>query len=566
MTTEAQDYFNQLQAADIAQGQAKLRTLALEFQATLSRLPTFQAEIDTILSQGAGIDYDGLAVRMEPALTSASELLIELDTLPVAIHDAAAMREFIHMLLATLTARTVEPLTKKFHEQRVQVEQALKEEAKKKAEAEARAIAEQKAQEKAEAEARKRVQIEKETAERLKAETERQARALVEAEARKRAQLEKEETERKIKAEAERRAQEKVQTEARKREQQEKEEAERKIKADAEQRAQEAAERKKQEAAREEGLRQIRAEAEQRQQATRAWVRKYRAKILVFVAIVVSIGVFWNHKVETQREFERQAEARYAADQKTREKAREKAEAEARNPVMVKIPAGSFTMGCVPDRDKIYEYACSDHESPPHSVRISEFYMGKYEVTFAQFDRFCEATGVSKPEDEGWGRGNRPVINVSWNDAVKYADWLRDVTKKPYRLPTEAEWEYAARGGGKNAYPTGQVYQLEDANTNGIKGKTTEVGQYPANGFGLHDMQGNVWEWVSDYYGSDYYQTSPTENPQGPSTGSDRVSRGGSWKNNSWATRAAFRIRNTPDDAHDSLGFRLVLPSSASGK
>jgi formylglycine-generating enzyme required for sulfatase activity len=633
MTTEAQDYFNQLQAAEIAQGQAKLRTLALEFQATLSRLPAFQAEIDTILSQGAGIDYDGLAVRMEPALTQAGELLIELDLLPAEIRDAAAMREFSHMMLATLTARTVEPLTKKFHDQHQQVEQTLKEEAKKKAEAEARAMAEQKAREKAEAEARKRAQIEKETAERLKVEAERQARALVEAEARKRAQLEKEETERKIKAEAERRAQEKVEAEARKREQQEKEEAERKVKAEAERRAQEAAEKKRQEAvkaeleaankAKAEAQKKARAEAAKRSaQKRQEWFKKNKKRIILIILIALLCGIWIfvetekrnrlfvaQQKIEASKRAQREkeeaeklkAEAEVEASkraQREKEKAeklkaeaeveaskkaqREKEEAEIfaqkeskrkkeaaevlRSLDMVAIPAGRFRMGCQGN-----DHACEENEKPPLAMPMPAFEIGKYEITFDLWDACYTQHGCTRyPDDMGWGRGKRPVINISWNDIQQFITWINTKTGKTFRLPSEPEWEYAARAGTTTVYSWGDEVGNNKANCDGCGSQwdnkqTAPVGSFVANPWGLHDMHGNVWEWVSGSLWI-YKGSSSNVNDWVTANLSDRVVRGGSWYNNPRNLRAAVRFSSSPDSADYGLGFRLVLPSSASGK
>lgn len=230
-------------------------------------------------------------------------------------------------------------------------------------------------------------------------------------------------------------------------------------------------------------------------------------------------------------------------------------------PQMVSIPAGSFTMGCKRGRDDI-EGVCLD-DAPPHVVNLPAFQMGKYEVTFDEWDR-CEAAGVCPhAEDEGWGRGQRPVINVSWNDITqKYLPWLNQQTGKRYRLPTEAEWEYAARARGESVYPWGHTINCQQARYGYYSeeckaaDKTLTVGSYPANAWGLHDTAGNVYEWVQDWYGADYYRSSPASAPQGPSSGTDRVMRGGSWSYLALLARSAIRLNLKPDDRSDFIGFR----------
>ncbi len=165
---------------------------------------------------------------------------------------------------------------------------------------------------------------------------------------------------------------------------------------------------------------------------------------------------------------------------------------------------------------------------------MSDFYLGKYEVTFKEYDQFCEEDNRRKPDARGWGRDNRPVINVSWNDADAFCKWLSKKSGKKYHLPTEAEWEYAARAGGKGGhkYPWGNDAPDEKrCNFNNNSG-TVSVGQYSPNGLGLYDMAGNVWEWCSDWYSKDYYEECKNKysdgipNPTGPdesSGGSGRV-------------------------------------------
>ena len=219
------------------------------------------------------------------------------------------------------------------------------------------------------------------------------------------------------------------------------------------------------------------------------------------------------------------------------------------------IPAGTFIMGSPVD-----ELNRKANEQQ-HEVSLSAFKMSKYEITFAQYDRFCEATGREKPDDEGWGRKNRPVIHVSWHDAVAFADWMG------CRLPTEAEWEYACRAGTTTPFNTGDNLTTNQANYNGnfpynnnVKGEfvsqTLTVGSFAPNAWGLYDMHGNVWEWCSDWY--DEYPGTPQTNPTGPESGIFRVFRGGGWRNYAQLCRSAFRYNYFPEHNHFNIGFRLV--------
>jgi len=236
-------------------------------------------------------------------------------------------------------------------------------------------------------------------------------------------------------------------------------------------------------------------------------------------------------------------------------------------PEMVSIPAGRFTMGCDPKRDDV-EGGCYSDEKPAHEVSISAFQMAKTEVTFDQWDACEKATACPHAEDQGWGRGNRPVINVSWDDITqKYIPWLNKETGKHYRLPTEAEWEYAARGGTDTAYPWGNKASHEFANYGKDKcceglasGKDewvyTSIGGFAANPYGLHDMHGNVWEWVSDRWGG--YAAEPQQDSPGANKGTDRVLRGGSWLNIAQDVRSASRDYSTPDHRFNYVGFRVA--------
>ncbi len=227
-------------------------------------------------------------------------------------------------------------------------------------------------------------------------------------------------------------------------------------------------------------------------------------------------------------------------------------------PNMVVLPAGSFRMG---DLDKNGD----DNEKPVHRVLISHpFALSQHEVTFAQYDYFALTTGRPLPDDNGWGRGKQPVVNVSWNDANAYADWLQEQTGLPYRLPSEAEWEYAARGKTESAYWWGD--QLEqnravcyDCGSSYDGKQPAPVGSFPANPFGLFDINGNVYEWTGDCY-NDTYIEAPTDGSTW-STGqcSLRVMRGGSWYDIGRLARSASRYRHPPSATRNAWGFRLAL-------
>ncbi|EGV16133.1 SUMF1/EgtB/PvdO family nonheme iron enzyme [Thiocapsa marina] len=235
-------------------------------------------------------------------------------------------------------------------------------------------------------------------------------------------------------------------------------------------------------------------------------------------------------------------------------------------PEMIALPGGEFWMG-----SSEYERGRSSDEGPQHRVRIAPFAIGKTAVTFGQYDAFCEATGRDNPSDAGWGRGERPVINVSWDDAAAYAQWLSKETGLAYRLPTEAEWEYAARAGTRTPFWTGQCIHTDQANYDGnldyancgaktgvCRVKTVRVGSLPANPWGLHEVHGNVWEWVQDTYHRSY-AGAPADGRAWETSGeSNRVVRGGCWGGDPRSLRAAFRLRYRPEDRSHYFGFRLA--------
>ena len=220
-------------------------------------------------------------------------------------------------------------------------------------------------------------------------------------------------------------------------------------------------------------------------------------------------------------------------------------------PEMVVIPAGSFRMG---------ESGFPDSR-PVHSVRIASFEMSKYEVTFEEYDAFTDATGRKQADDAGWGRGRRPVINVSWRDAVAYTQWLSSQTGEHYRLPSEAEWEYAARAGSTTKYSWGNDIGHNRANCGSCGSQwdgrqTAPVGSFGANSWGLHDMHGNVWEWVQDCWKNNY-RGAPTDGSAWMFGDCSRhVLRGGSWIDSPWTLRSAGR--DSYSIYYGSVGFRVA--------
>jgi len=291
----------------------------------------------------------------------------------------------------------------------------------------------------------------------------------------------------------------------------------------------------------------------------------------------------------------------------------------------VRIPAGEFVMGSAESPEQLakaypqYEtkrFTQLGDESPAHRVRITKpFYLGQHEVTVGQFRRFLATSGyvpesiadgtggygynpaydpaTSKRGDAFEGRDPKyswqnpgfaqtdqhPVLNVTWNDAVALAAWLSKTEGKTYRLPTEAEWEYACRAGTRTRYASGDDPQslLRMANVfdtdskqnwpkwqqfalNGSDGYafTAPVGSFTPNAWGLHDMHGNAWEWVADWHGDDYYAKSPVDDPQGPADGDVRVRRGGSWHTWAFYARSSYRNWNSAETRYTLVGMRLL--------
>lgn len=241
-------------------------------------------------------------------------------------------------------------------------------------------------------------------------------------------------------------------------------------------------------------------------------------------------------------------------------------------PEMVRLTARRFRMG---DQQGVGR---TDERPTFDIVLAQDLLIGRYEITFAQYDRFCDATQRPKPADSGRGRGNRPVINVTYADAAAYAQWLAAQTGQTYRLPTEAEWEYAARAGSQSSYafgnnpkqlcqyangadltaqaslPVKQVTECQDGYT-----YTAPVGSFAANAWGLHDLHGNAWEWVEDGYRAKAYRRYAASGYQPPDNENGRqVIRGGSWSDPPNALRSAARQGVKPTHQTSNLGFRVV--------
>ena len=236
-------------------------------------------------------------------------------------------------------------------------------------------------------------------------------------------------------------------------------------------------------------------------------------------------------------------------------------------PEMVVIPAGSFRMGCHTDCVNTYWTDLFGNlyitwGKPVHEVGIRSFEMSKYEVTFEEYDAFTDATGHEQADDAGWGRGRRPVINVSWQDAVAYTRWLSSQTGENYRLPSEAEWEYVARAGSMTKYSWGNDIGHNRANCDGCGSQwdnkqTAPVGSFSANGWGLHDVHGNVSEWVQDCWNEDY-KGAPTDGSAWESGNCyGRVVRDGSWDAVPGGLRSASRAYTTGGRVN-YRGFRVV--------
>ncbi len=249
-------------------------------------------------------------------------------------------------------------------------------------------------------------------------------------------------------------------------------------------------------------------------------------------------------------------------------------------PQMLFVKGGTFTMGCDSTLYARHDYDgdCWQDELPLHKVTLSDFEIGKYEITVAQYRLFCYATRTEMPSAAGWGwQEDAPIINVNWYDAMRYCNWLSrekmltaviddstfmiDSTAVGYRLPTEAEWEYAARSRRK-AYIWAGTNQADSLEKYGWYIKNSQLRAHPVgkkepNELGIYDMSGNVWEWCYDLYGE--YDPKDIENPHGAKTGSFRVLRGGGWYDDAEDCRVVLRFSYSADDRSNYIGFRIAL-------
>lgn len=228
----------------------------------------------------------------------------------------------------------------------------------------------------------------------------------------------------------------------------------------------------------------------------------------------------------------------------------------------VRVPAGEFWMGSYGNDPNAYS-----SEKPRHKVHLDAYWIGKYPVTNAQYEMFVKSNGYKKPSH--WKKGiipankeDHPVINMNWKDAQAFCLWASKISGRAIHLPSEAQWEKAARGTDERKYPWGgEKPNPRLLNFNLNVGDTTAVGSYPAgvSPYGALDMAGNVWEWTTDWYGEDYYRKSPLENPTGPVKGEYRVLRGGSWSSIERHVRSPFRNGYDSDDSCFSYGFRGAM-------
>ena len=232
---------------------------------------------------------------------------------------------------------------------------------------------------------------------------------------------------------------------------------------------------------------------------------------------------------------------------------------------MVAIPSGSFLMGS--------KYSSDATEKPQHLVTMSNFKIMQHEVTFSQWDA-CVLDGGCRyrPSDNGWGRGNRPVINVSYNDITQqFIHWLNSITKQHYRLPTEAEWEYVAKSGKQDNFSWGDYIGVNNANCRNCGSQwdfkqTAPIKSFKPNAFGVYDMHGNVWEWTEDCWNCNY-NNAPT-NGTAWKTGNclKRVVKGSGWHAIAEGLRSNMRTKAFKNNRGDDGGFRLVLPNKTGSK
>ncbi len=262
---------------------------------------------------------------------------------------------------------------------------------------------------------------------------------------------------------------------------------------------------------------------------------------------------FWDMQKTVQVETGKQSEVKFALLETTVK--------------WIYIPEGEFTMGyeLVNNSTNIShdKFDSKPYMEPPHPVYLDHYYIAKYEITFEEYDKFCDETGHRRSSDFGWGRGTMPAIDIGYNDAVAFCKWISEKTGINIHIPTEAQWEKAARGTDGRLLP----WSSDDflplpmyANFFSVIGKPVPVGSYPlgVSPYGVHDMGGNVTEWCQDWFGWDYYKVQPYKNPTGPETGTDRIRRGGDWRAHPNLVYTTWRLFNYPTNPK-RLGFRIVM-------
>jgi len=240
--------------------------------------------------------------------------------------------------------------------------------------------------------------------------------------------------------------------------------------------------------------------------------------------------------------------------------------------IMVLVPAGDFLMGT--DNSEV-DILITDHsewqrdwfsnETPKRKVYLVSFFISKYEITNEQYGKFLKAHPEYHPppywNNQDFNQPKQPIVGLDWNDAIIYCDWLTEKTGKDYKLPTEAQWERAARGKDARIFPWGQDFPNWKANFQNQAKAPLSVGTFPSgtNELGLFDMAGNVAEWCSDWYDEVYYHSALNSNPQGSRSGHEKVVRGGSWQDVAFYLRCAARMKYEPNTHKETIGFRIVI-------
>ncbi len=223
-------------------------------------------------------------------------------------------------------------------------------------------------------------------------------------------------------------------------------------------------------------------------------------------------------------------------------------------PTLVLVPEGRFSMGASSENKMSFP-----NENPVHTVTIDyKLAVSQTQITFRQYDKFVHENGLPEPLDNGYGRGEKPVINVSWHEAVQYTIWLSSKSGGQYRLLSESEWEYCCRSGSETDFCWGKEAKMEYANHNGHIGMTTEIRSYDPNNWGLYDMHGNVWEWVQDSWHDSYHGAPVDGGAWEDNCDPRRVMRGGSWQDGPIDIRCSNRSRIKPEGRNSDIGFRVA--------